>query len=129
MRRMDQLLERIRALGMQPEDFRESFARSGGPGGQNVNKVNTAATVRHLPTGLAATASDSRSQIVNRKLAFERLLTAIETQRAEERQAQLAKASKQRRQRARRSPASKATLLEEKRHRAETKRLRRKVAP
>jgi protein subunit release factor B len=118
----------MNALGVRAEDLQESFARSGGPGGQNVNKVNSAATIRHLPSGLAITASESRSQAVNRQMALERLLSVLEAERAQERHARLAAISKQRRQQARRSRATKAKLVEQKRLRTETKRLRRKVA-
>ena len=119
----------MHVLGLQAEDLQESFSRSGGPGGQNVNKVNTAATIRHLPSGLVITASESRSQAVNRQRALERLLSALEAERARERHARLAAISKQRRQQARRSRVSKTRLVEQKRLRTETKRLRRKVNP
>jgi peptide chain release factor len=128
VRRADQLLTRMNALRIRAEDLVESFSRSSGPGGQNVNKVSSAATIRHIPSGLTVTASDNRSQAINRQLALERLLTALEARRANEHHARLAAASKLRRQRARRSRATKARLVEEKRLRARTKRLRGKVA-
>jgi peptide chain release factor len=117
----------MKALGVFAEDLEESFSRSGGPGGQNVNKVSSAATIRHVPSGLSVTASDSRSQSMNRQLALERLLDAFEKQRAEKRQQRQAEASKARRQKARRSRRTKAKLVDGKRRRGETKKLRGQV--
>jgi protein subunit release factor B len=114
-------------LGIRAEDLVETFARSSGPGGQNVNKVSTACTIRHLPTGTTVTASDSRSQFKNRKLALERLLDVFEKQREERRQQRLADASKLRRQKAKRSRSTKRKLVEGKRRRGETKKFRGQV--
>ena len=117
----------MKALGIRTEHLEETFSRSSGPGGQNVNKVSSAATIRHIPSGLTVTASDSRSQALNRQLALERLVAALEARRAKEHRSGRAALSKLRRQRARRSRASTARLVEEKRLRAQTKRLRQKV--
>ena len=118
---------RLKALGIRADDLVETFARSSGPGGQNVNKVSTACTVRHVPTGVCVTASDSRSQFQNRQLALERLLDLFEKQREEKRQHRLAEISKTRRQKAKRSRGTKRKLVEGKRKRGETKKLRGKI--
>jgi len=119
--------ERMARLGIRAEDLVETFARSSGPGGQHVNKVSTACTIRHVPTGVSVTASDSRSQFQNRKLALERLLDVFEKQREEQRQERLAELSKTRRQKAKRSRSTKRKLVESKRRRGETKQQRARV--
>lgn len=123
----EKTLRRMAVLNIRPEDLEETFSRSGGPGGQHVNKVSTAATVRHIPTGFSVTASDSRSQSANRLAALNRLLSHFEALKAEKRQAQKAAVSKARRQRAKRSRATKAQLVEGKRQRGEMKKLRGRV--
>src|SRR6202011_273012 len=98
---MDLVRDRMAKLGIRDVDLKETFARSGGPGGQNVNKVATAVTLRHWPSGISVTAQDSRSQAMNRKLARERLLDAIE---ARQRAARRAQVSARERERRRKSP-------------------------
>ena len=123
----DALADRMRKLEINDTDLDESFARSSGPGGQNVNKVSTAVTLRHLPTGISVTVQDSRSQAVNRKLARERLLDAIESVRKEERMAEIAKREKERRRKSPRPAALKKRILESKRRRGELKKQRAKI--
>src|SRR5207302_11407102 len=92
------LAERMARLGVRESDLEETFARCSGPGGQHVNKVSTAVTLRHVPTNLSVTAQDSRSQAMNRQLARKRLLDAIERRQAAQKQALTAAISKRRRQ-------------------------------
>lgn len=114
-------------LGIRMEDLQTTFSRSSGPGGQHVNKVSTACTIRHVPTGTSVTSSDSRSQSANRQFALERLLDVFEKQRDEKRQQRLAEISKARRQKAKRSRGTKRKLVEGKRQRGETKKMRARV--
>jgi protein subunit release factor B len=123
----DALAEQMQRLGIRDSDLEEMFARSSGPGGQNVNKVASAVTLRHRPSGISVTVQDSRSQALNRKLARERLLDAIEKAREKRRMAEFAKREKERRRKSPRPAALKRKILESKRKRGELKKQRTKL--
>lgn len=118
---------RLQKLGLRAEDFEERFDRSSGPGGQNVNKVSTAVSLRHVPTGTAVTAQDTRSQAQNRQLAWDRLLDAIEESRRKARAARRAGLEKERRQKAPRPWGVKQRIMDNKRRRGEVKKQRGRV--
>jgi protein subunit release factor B len=120
--------ERMVRAGILPSDVVESFARSSGPGGQHVNKVSTAVTLLHRPSGTRVTVQDSRSQAINRRLARERLIAAIEERQRANRIARRADRERERRRKSPRPRKLKHQILESKRKRSELKRERRRIS-
>ena len=122
------LAERMRHLGLRLEEFEELFSRSAGPGGQNVNKVSTAVTLLHRPSGITLTVQDTRSQYRNRQLAIQRLVNLIEHRRKQEMAKRQAELEQRRRQNSRRPPSLRREIRKSKEHRAAIKRARTRVS-
>jgi protein subunit release factor B len=120
--------EELARLRLSADEFEESFVRSAGPGGQNVNKVSTAVELRHRPSGVSVTVQDSRSQLKNRLLARQRILAELLRQREARRQERRDAVQKKLRATRKRPRGVQKRILEGKRQRSQTKALRRRVS-
>ena len=122
-----QLSRRMAALGVREVDIEESFVRSGGHGGQNVNKTSTCVMLLHRPTGLQVKCQATRQQGLNRFLARRLLLDKIEERQKGFVAARRAEIEKIRRQKRKRSRRAKERMLADKSRQSEKKAARRPV--
>ena len=106
-----ELRERMERLGIREDDLDEQFVRSGGKGGQNVNKVSTCVVLVHKISGIRVKCQQERSQGMNRYFARKLLADKIETERLGKQSAQQQEAEKVRRQKRRRSRRAKEKML------------------
>jgi len=120
----EQLKAQMQRLGIRKEDLEERFIRSGGPGGQNVNKVASCVYLRHIPSGLEVKVQRERSQALNRFLARRLLMAKLEAQQLGRRSAEQKRIEKIRRQKRRRSRRAKEKMLAGKKFHSLKKRLR-----
>ena len=118
------LQEKMKTLNIHEEDIRESFVRSQGRGGQNVNKTSTCVYLKHIPTGIEVKCQQERSQALNRYRARVILVNKIDKlikgKESEEKQ----RIEKIRRQKRKRSKRAKEKMLLQKKLVSEKKKLR-----
>ena len=125
--KLAQLAQRMAALGVNEADLEETFVRSGGHGGQNVNKTSTCVMLLHRPTGLQVKCQATRQQGLNRFIARRLLLDKIEAVKNGFVAARRAEIEKIRRQKRKRSRRAKDRMLADKSHHADKKASRRPV--
>jgi protein subunit release factor B len=122
-----QIAQRMAELGVKEAEIDESFVRSGGHGGQNVNKTSTCVMLFHRPTGIQVKCQATRQQGLNRFIARRLLLDKIEERQKGFVAARRAEIERIRRQKRKRSKRAKNKMLANKARQAEKKGLRRRV--
>lgn len=128
MAKEEELKAKMAALNIREEEMEESFVRSGGKGGQKVNKTSTCVYLKHLPTGIEVKCQEERSQALNRYRARVILVKKIgEMVEGRQSEAQMLR-EKIRRQKRKRSKRAKEKMLAEKRVTSERKKLRSPVS-
>lgn len=116
-------------LGIREADLEESFVRSGGPGGQNVNKVSTCVILKHVPSGVVVKCRQERSQAMNRYRARRILADKLEAKTKGEESREARRVAKIKRRKRKRSKRAKEKILKIKKQQSEKKSLRRPIEP
>jgi protein subunit release factor B len=126
--KQEELSEKMRKLGIYECDIVESFMRSGGKGGQHVNKTSTCVYLKHVPTGMEVKCSRERSQVMNRYHARAILASKVEEMLLGRESEERRRIEKIRRQKRKRSKRAKEKMLADKRIHSEKKALRKSSA-
>jgi len=121
------LLEKMSKFGIKEEDIVEKFIRSGGHGGQNVNKTSTCVYLKHIPTGIEVKCQTERSQVLNRFYARRILVDKVEALILGKLSQKQQEIEKIRRQKRKRSKRAKQKMLKNKKKHSEKKSLRGNV--
>ncbi len=125
--KIESLERHMARLGIREEDLEESFIRSGGPGGQNVNKVSTCVVLKHLPSGIIVRCQKERSQALNRYVARRILVERLDAQIFGRQSQEAQRIAKIKRQKRKRSKRAKDKMLQHKHAHSEKKSFRKRV--
>ena len=115
----------LKNLGIHKNDVIEKFIRSGGAGGQKVNKSSTCVYLKHIPTGIEIKMSRERSQSLNRFLAWRLLADKIAARIQGIKSNKQKRIEKIRRQKRKRSKRAKEKMLANKKMHSEKKKMRK----
>lgn len=124
LEKAEALRKKMARLRIREQDLIEKFIKSGGKGGQKVNKASTCVYLKHLPTGIEVKCSLERSQALNRFLARRILVDRIEKGLLGEQSAEKQRIEKIRRQKRKRSKRARLKMLDAKRKHSEKKKAR-----
>ncbi|MBX7148777.1 peptide chain release factor-like protein [bacterium] len=124
--KLDDLKRRMVVLNLHESDFEEDFVRSGGPGGQKINKTSVAVSLFHPSSGIRIKCAESRSQALNRFLARRLLVERLEAIVLGKKAKIVAEREKIRRQKRKRSKRAKEKMLAGKKHQSAKKNNRSK---
>jgi protein subunit release factor B len=118
------LIKKMETLNIHEKDIKESFVRSGGKGGQHVNKTSTCVYLKHIPTGIEVKCQEERSQSLNRYKARVILVKKIDQLVKGKESEEIQRIEKIRRQKRKRSKRAKEKMLAGKKITSEKKRFR-----
>lgn len=123
-----ELKVKMDALNIREDEIEESFVRSGGKGGQKVNKTSTCVYLKHIPTGIEVKCQEERSQSLNRYRARVILIKKVEQLIRGKESEEIQRIEKIRRQKRKRSKRAKEKMLVEKKITSEKKKLRSRIS-